>query len=413
MFNECNCFEPQSIKEFNPKLVSSKSISNRVLIIKYLCAQSFSINNLSDAEDTKALTKALQNFESESIINIGHAGTAMRFATAFLALKTKKEIIISGSERMQQRPIKILVEALRGLGADIEYIASEGYPPLKIKPAVLKGGKIKLPADISSQYISALLLIASSLSEGLEIEFEGIPVSLPYIEMTLSVMAEFGINYSFDNRIVKVDSQPYTAKNYIVENDWSAAAYWYLIVSLNKNAKAILPYLDQNSVQGDSAIAKLFEQFGVHSKFENGAVHIENTGISNIADFKYDFLEIPDQAQTFACLCAAKGISVQLNGLGTLRIKETDRIAGLINELKKFGVAAFAEGDSLKITASGLKRPLQSIATYDDHRMAMCFAPLASVCDMVEIEGCEVVKKSYPAYWNDMIKAGFGVKFEI
>jgi 3-phosphoshikimate 1-carboxyvinyltransferase len=382
-------------------LPSSKSISNRALILSALAYSPYDIQNLSDCDDTRVTVKALNS--NDNTFDIGAAGTAMRFLTAFLS-KTVGEWVITGSERMKNRPIKLLVDALNSLGAKIEYIEKEGYPPLKIYGSALMGGEISLNGGVSSQYISALMMIAPYMVNGLKIKLEGNVISVPYIEMTKRMMHEFGVNVKFENNEIDIRPQRYKPIEYNVESDWSAASYWYEVLSIIGNGKIFLKGLYQNSAQGDSKIAELFEQLGVTTEYVSDGVILTSTG-NYTKKFEYDFVNQPDMAQTFAVTCCLNNIPFHFKGVQSLKIKETDRIAALINELKKLGYILFEPCES-ELAWEGEKcEPLSdiSIKTYEDHRMAMAFAP-AALKTPICIEDPQVVSKSYPTFWSDFEK---------
>jgi len=343
------------------------------------------------------------------MFDIGAAGTAMRFLTAFLS-KTVGEWVITGSERMKQRPIKLLVDALNSLGARIEYIEKEGYPPLRIFGSALTGGEIKLNGGISSQYISALMMIAPYMQNGLKIILEGNVISVPYIEMTMRMMTEFGATVEFKDNTIGIEPQTYHPIQYKVESDWSAASYWYEILSFVGSGEVFLRGLNKNSFQGDSKVAELFEQLGVKTEYKPEGVLLTPTGKA-VSRFEYDFVNQPDLAQTFAVTCCLKGIPFNFRGLQTLKIKETDRIAALINELDKLGFTLTEpaegqlawDGEKSSTNLFDEKATTPSISTYEDHRMAMAFAPAAIVTPII-IEEPHVVTKSYPNFWNDIEK---------
>lgn len=396
-------------------LPASKSISNRALIINALCYSPYPLRNLSDSDDTRVLANALASNSNK--FDIGHAGTAMRFLTAFLA-KIVGEWEITGSERMQQRPIKILVDALNSLGAKITYQKNEGYPPLKIYGSHLSGKTVELDGSVSSQYITALLLIAPTLQNGLTLKLNGEITSASYIDLTLKLMARFGIQYSWIENVITVPEQNYFPVDFTVEADWSGASYWYQILSLCENGEILLENLALNSLQGDSGIADWFEHFGVTSnQKENGVLLIKSTD-KTPQRLDLDFIENPDVAQTMACLCVAKQIPFHFTGLKTLKIKETDRIAALQNELAKFG-AELEEPAAGELSWDGVIHPksIQQnpvIQTYHDHRMALAFAPMALVGYQIRIDDPMVVTKSYPGFWEDLKNIGFEIsKIEI
>ena len=391
------------VKELNLdiQLPSSKSISNRALIINALAYSPYDIQNLSDCDDTQVTVKALES--NDTTFDIGAAGTAMRFLTAFLS-KTVGEWIITGSERMKNRPIKLLVDALNSLGARIEYLGKEGCPPLKIYGSAIMGGEIELAGGVSSQYISALMMIAPYMVNGLKITLKGNVISVPYIHMTMQMMKEFGVEVSFDKNIIDIRPQTYMPVPFTVESDWSAASYWYETLSITGKGEISLKGLYKNSTQGDSKIAILFENLGVATEYTSKGVILTST--ENYAkEFTYDFVDQPDMAQTFAVCCCMNGIPFHFKGVQSLKIKETDRIAALINELKKFGFVLFEPQES-ELAWNGEKTEISTnikIKTYEDHRMAMAFAPVAIKIPL-SIEEPHVVSKSYPSFWDDFDK---------
>jgi len=382
-------------------LPSSKSISNRALILNALAYSPFEISNLSDCDDTRVTVKALNS--NETTFDIGAAGTAMRFLTAFLS-KTVGEWIITGSERMKQRPIKLLVDALNSLGARIEYMENEGFPPLRIFGSALTGGEITLNGGISSQYISALMMIAPFMMNGLKITLEGNIISKPYINMTKKMMAEYGVTVDINENIIIIEPQLYKPIQYIVESDWSAASYWYEIMSLVESGEVFLAGLQLNSYQGDSKVADLFEQLGVKTEYQPEGVLLSPSD-KIVSKFEYDFVNQPDLAQTFAVTCCLKGIPFHFEGVQSLKIKETNRIAALISELRKLGYVIFEPAEGELAWQGDRCEPAStiSIETYEDHRMAMAFAPAALKVPL-SIENPQVVTKSYPDFWNDLEK---------
>ena len=395
-------------------LPASKSISNRALVIRALAQGSEPIENLADCDDTSVIIKAFsKSKEASELIDIKAAGTAMRFLTAYYCTIPGTHII-TGTERMKQRPISILVDALRSLGAQIDYVEREGYPPLRITGSNLHSSKLTLPGNISSQYISALLMIGPTLPEGLQLTLTDAVTSLPYIDMTLQLMQDFGAKAERNGSAVpmQIEVKPgdYQDKTYTIENDWSAASYWYEMVALSQDTKAsvTLPHLYPNSTQGDWQGRKLFAQLGVQTEFTAEGIQIHQAG-SLPERLDYSFREIPDLAQTFVVTCCLLDVPFRFTGLHTLRIKETDRISALINELRKLGYVLEAEGDEALRWDGKRCTPEQNpvIATYDDHRMAMAFAPAAIRLPHIMIEHPEVVTKSYPRYWEDLQKAGF------
>ncbi|WP_319499521.1 3-phosphoshikimate 1-carboxyvinyltransferase [uncultured Draconibacterium sp.] len=391
-------------------LPASKSISNRALIINALSYSPYPIRNLSNSDDTKVLTAAL--FSNSNKFDIGHAGTAMRFLTAFLA-KIVGEWEITGSERMQQRPIAILVDALTQLGAQIKYLGNEGCPPLKILGSHLKGQTIELDGSVSSQYISALLLIAPTIENGLTLKLKGNITSRSYIKLTLELMAKFGIQYRWDDNEIFVPEQKYFALDFTCEADWSGASYWYQIMALVDNGEILLENLLLDSLQGDVNIASWFEQFGVTSIQKTEGVLLTKSKNRQPEKLVLDFIENPDVAQTMACLCVAKNIPFHFSGLKTLKIKETDRIAALQNELAKFGIP-ITEPEHGELAWDGSVDMEQQeenpiIRTYHDHRMALAFAPMALAGYNMQIDDPMVVTKSYPGFWEDLNQVGFSI----
>jgi 3-phosphoshikimate 1-carboxyvinyltransferase len=401
-------------------LSGSKSISNRVLLIRALCAAPFPIYGLADAKDTR-LMQSLLSSESE-VYDAGAAGTTFRFLTAFLSLKPGVQIL-TGTERMKQRPIGVLVNALRELGADIQYIEQEGYPPLRIGPPNRLGAnnRISISAGTSSQYISALLLIAPALPNGLTLTLEDTVVSRPYIEMTLQLMQQFGVQHTWENHSISVLPQTYQPREFTVEADWSAASYYYAMAAFAPEADLELKGLFAQSVQGDAVLADMMRHFGVETTFGDNTARLRKTpGFEAPAVFEWDFLKCPDLAQTLAVVCAGTGVQGLFTGLETLRIKETDRIAALRAELQKVGVS-FHEmpqrvsqktGKRFFLTEGQAQFPAQAeFETYEDHRMAMAFAPLAMQAP-IGIREPEVVEKSYPQFWEHLRGLGFAIQGE-
>jgi len=397
-------------------LSGSKSISNRVLIIQALCDKPFKITNLSDSDDTKTLQKLLKSGAYE--LDAHHAGTTFRFLTSYLAVR-EGENILTGSERMQERPIKALSDALIHMGTDISYQKNEGYPPLKIgSPLKELESTIELPADISSQYISSLLLVAPTLPQGLKINLVGEIVSRPYLDMTLRIMEYFGIKHSWEGQSIKIAPQKYKARNFYVEADWSGASYYYIIAALSDNVDLTLRGLNRESMQGDSAISEIATSFGIKTEFRKKEIRITKSGNKPTEYFEYDFIKCPDIAQSVSTMAAGLGVSGLFSGLQTLRIKETDRIAALQTELAKVQIylsklpEKFSKKSSIDYymqegdITSGDMSP--TFATYKDHRMAMSFGPLA-ILFPIEIEDHMVVTKSYPSYWSDLELLGFRI----
>lgn len=393
------------------QLPSSKSISNRALIISALGNGEHQLENLSDCDDTQVMIRALHAQPGETI-DILAAGTAMRFLTAYLSV-TQGDRIITGTQRMQQRPIQVLVNALRELGAHIDYVANEGFPPLRIQGTTLTKSHITLPGNISSQYISALLMIGPSLKNGLKITLTGEIISRPYINLTLQLMKDFGGKANWVNdRELLVEPQPYSSIPFYVESDWSASSYWYQIAALSNEANITLPGLFEKSYQGDSQVAPIFRSLGVETIYRDKTISLRKNG-KPIERLEYDFINQPDLAQTFVVTCALLGIPFRFSGLQSLKIKETDRIAALICEMKKLGyILQESEGSILSWEGERCERNQEAIDTYEDHRMAMAFAPACIVLPDICINDPHVVTKSYPRYWEDLQKAGFIIKEE-
>ncbi len=390
-------------------LPSSKSIANRALIINALSYSPYDIGNLSDSDDTRVMQKVLTSNTSK--FDIGHAGTAMRFLTAFLA-QIVGQWEITGSGRMKQRPIGILVDALNELGAKIEYIEKEGFPPLRIFGSKLQGKVLELDGSVSSQYISALLMVAPCMEGGLTLRLKNKITSRSYITLTLKLMKQFGIRYAWKGNEIKVDEQAYRPKQFVVEADWSGSSYWYQLAALADEAEVELKNLRLMSLQGDCEIAGWFNDFGVESKATSDSVIIRKTSNILPEHLQLNFIENPDVAQTMAVLCVMKKVPFHFTGLETLKIKETDRIAALQNELARFG-AQITEPKHGELKWDGSfplkKENLPCIATYHDHRMALAFAPAAMFFN-IEIEDPMVVTKSYPNYYEDLKTVGFEVK---
>jgi 3-phosphoshikimate 1-carboxyvinyltransferase len=392
-------------------LPSSKSISNRALIINALGNGTCPPENLSECDDTQVMVRALQAGPDETI-DIMAAGTAMRFLTAYLSVTPGKRII-TGTQRMQQRPIQVLVNALRELGADINYTNNEGYPPLEITGSSLNKESISLPGNISSQYISALLMIAPTLTHGLTIQLTGDIISRPYIQLTLQLMKDFGADarWTKDNEL-RVEPQLYKSIPYYIESDWSAASYWYQIAALAPEATITLPKLLANSYQGDSKVAELFGWLGVETSYQEDGVTLTK-GTPKAEYMEYDFINQPDLAQTFVVTCALMGIPFRFTGLQSLKIKETDRIVALIKEMRKLGfVIKDSENSILSWEGERCTREEGAIDTYEDHRMAMAFAPASLKISDLFINNPQVVSKSYPRYWENLQTAGFIIKEE-
>jgi len=401
------------------QLTGSKSECNRALIISALSKKIVNVQNLSNAADTVTLDGILNHLEEEleveiqesKTVDVGPAGTAMRFLSAYLSAKNGN-FLLTGTERMKQRPIGILAEALKTIGADISYAESEGFPPLNISgPLNQKATEVKIKGDVSSQYISALLMIAPALPQGLTLEIEGELTSRPYVDMTLDMLKEVGIEHTWNGNSISIKPQSFKSATLIVEPDWSAASYWYSIAALADEAEISLPALKERSLQGDSQIQKIMKVFGISTEKTAKGISISNLGLSLETDQVLDLKTCPDLAQTIIVIAAALGKNMSFTGLETLKIKETNRIAALQNELAKIGVTLTEDNFVYTLNTDELHFPEKvTIATYEDHRMAMAFAPLALLINEVEIEEMQVVEKSYPFFWEDLKKAGFSVK---
>ena len=399
------------------KLPASKSISNRALIIHALSGGAILPDNLSDCDDTTVIINALQNNPHE--INIEAAGTAMRFMTAFLSVKDGEEHVLTGTERMKHRPIGVLVDALRHLGADISYVGDEGFPPLRIKGRKLEGGLLEVPGNISSQYISALLMIGPTLKNGLTLRLTGDVISRPYIDLTLWTVREFGADADWsDFETISVAPKPYKERNYYIENDWSAASYWYemMALSTHEDDEIRLEGLMDGSKQGDSSVRYIFSLLGVKSTFESREEGVPTTVTLRhtnrcVPRLEYDFVNSPDLAQTFVVCCALKNVHFHFTGLSTLKIKETDRIEAMKKEMRKLGYVIHDKNNSELIWDGERCMPEieGGIDTYEDHRMALSFAPASLCIDGLSINNPQVVTKSYPHFWEDIKSAGFEV----
>jgi 3-phosphoshikimate 1-carboxyvinyltransferase len=388
------------------KITGSKSETNRLLLLQALYPN-LVIENTSNSDDSEVMTKAL--LTTENTINIHHAGTAMRFLTAFFAIQSGREVVLTGSSRMKERPIKILVDALKQIGAKIEYVENDGFPPIKITGQKITENKVILKADVSSQYISALLLIASKLENGLELTLEGEITSIPYINMTLALLKEIGVETSFlsNKIIVKQKLITHNSPLMTVESDWSSASYFYSIVALSAVGTAIeLSSYKENSLQGDSALVEIYKNYGVQTTFQNNNIILRKLETHNPQPASFNLNNCPDIAQTIVVTSFGLGVGCHLTGLHTLKIKETDRLEALKTELTKLGALISVTNDSLTLENTSKINSNITIATYQDHRMAMAFAPLALKTSII-IENAEVVSKSYPDFWNDLKALGF------
>ncbi|MBT8393844.1 MAG: 3-phosphoshikimate 1-carboxyvinyltransferase [Bacteroidia bacterium] len=391
------------------KITGSKSESNRLLLLQALYPE-LEIENLSNSDDSQLMLNALKS--NESIIDIHHAGTAMRFLTAYFSIQENRDVTITGSSRMKERPIKILVDALVDLGANIDYVENNGFPPLKIQGQYLNGGNVSLKANVSSQYISALLLIAPKLEKGLKLKLKGKVTSTPYIKMTLNLLDQVGVKTKFDDNIISIKphSNKLKTKKIIVESDWSSASYFYSIISLSEVGTELhLSSYKANSLQGDSILQKIYTKFGVDTKFRRESIILKKTKhITSNTNIDLDLVNAPDIAQTIAVSCLGLGIECKLNGLHTLKIKETDRLRALKTEIEKLGGTVMITENTLHLNKVKKINKNRAIATYNDHRMAMAFAPLALKTSLI-IEDANVVSKSYPDFWKDLENIGVSI----
>jgi len=386
-------------------ITGSKSETNRLLLLQALFSN-ISLANTSNSDDSEVMQKALKG--NGEIVDIHHAGTAMRFLTAYFAVNEGREVVLTGSPRMKERPIKVLVEALQQLGAQISYENEEGYPPIRITGQKIKKNKVSIPANVSSQYISALLLVAPKLQNGIEITLVGEITSVPYIKMTLALLTEIGVETSFEGNTLTV--KPLTTnlkpKTLTVESDWSSASYFFSLVALSNEATVSLSSYKKNSLQGDSALVEIYSKMGVETHFEENKITLVKQPNFILETLTLDLNNTPDIAQTIVVTCLGLGIGCHLTGLHTLKIKETDRLEALRIEMTKLGANISVTNDSLTLEPATKINPNVKIATYNDHRMAMAFAPLALKVPII-IENAEVVSKSYPDFWVDMARLGF------
>ena len=395
------------------QLTGSKSESNRALIIQAISKGKVEIKNLSQADDTVLLTNALktahQDSDTSKTIDIGPAGTAMRFLTSYLDL-LPGDFILTGTKRMQQRPIGILVDALNSLGTTIEYTQVSGYPPLHIHgPLAQSATSVTIKGDISSQYISSLLLIASALKQGLRLDIQGELTSKPYVTMTLDMLREVGIQHTWTDNSIYIAPQNAIPSTLYIEPDWSAASYWYAMVALSEKGAIRLPGLKRSSLQGDIAIAEIMTHFGVKTTFEDNSIYLEKVAVTSQKEL-FDFKSCPDLAQTVVVVASALKRNVSFTGLETLKIKETDRIAALQKEIAKYGARLEEDGTTYHLYSEYVDDPGEiAIETYEDHRMAMAFAPLALVFKQIRIVEPQVVEKSYPTFWDDLREQGFTI----
>jgi len=381
----------------------SKSETNRLLLLQELYPN-LKIENASNSDDSEVMKNALHSVNNSNEINVHHAGTAMRFLTSFYAIQKGSEVVISGSDRMHERPIKILIDALNQLGSDISYLKEEGFPPIKIIGKKIQSNKVLIDANVSSQYITSLMLVGSILQNGLEIELKGTITSIPYIKMTLSILQSLGIKAEFNNKTISIPkTEKLTTDVFVVESDWSSASYFYSLMALSKiDTQITLGYFKQNSLQGDSVLAEIYQNFGVQTTFLDNKIILKKVENPSIKNINLDLNSAPDIAQTIIVTCLGLGITCNLTGLHTLKIKETDRLQALKNELEKFGAEVSISADSIRLNNSvDFQNETIAIETYQDHRMAMAFTPLVLKQSLV-IKNANVVSKSYPNFWNDL-----------
>jgi 3-phosphoshikimate 1-carboxyvinyltransferase len=394
-------------KSINADLIlpPSKSISNRALIIQALCQSKPKLLNLAQSSDTKSLVQALQT--TSKTIDIGDAGTSMRFLTAYLS-QQEGSYILTGSDRMKERPIGHLVEALNSIGADINYLEKDGFPPLAINGKALEGGKVDISTSVSSQFVSALLLIAPTLKKGLSLSLKGELLSKPYIKMTLDIMRYFGIQSSWINNTIQVEPQNYVSKDLKVESDWSALAFILQAMSIAKSAQVSISGLSKDSWQGDSYVLNLFEKFGLQYEFKDEKLYLKKLNKDLNGDYNVNLIDTPDLAQAYCCTLSALSKSAKIKGLNNLKLKESHRLKALHMELNKIGQHSRYSEDTIQLESSVLHTPTESFDSHNDHRMAMCLAPFALLFD-IKIKNIEVVNKSYPSYWEDLKKMGFTI----
>ena len=394
-------------KSINADLIlpPSKSISNRALIIQALCQSKPKLLNLSQSSDTQSLLQALQT--TSKTIDIGDAGTSMRFITAYLS-QQEGSYILTGSDRMKERPIGHLVEALNSIGADINYLKKDGFPPLAINGKALEGGKVDISTSVSSQFVSALLLIAPTLKKGLSLSLKGELLSKPYIKMTLEIMRYFGVQSSWTNNTIQVEPQNYVSKDLKVESDWSALAFILQAMSIAKSAQVSISGLSKDSWQGDSYVLSLFEKFGLKNEFKDKKLYLKKLNKDLNGDYNVSLIDTPDLAQAYCCTLSALSKSSKIKGLNNLKLKESHRLKALHMQLNKIGQHSRYSEDTIQLESSVLHTPTESFDSHNDHRMAMCLAPFALLFD-IKIKNIEVVNKSYPSYWEDLKKMGFTI----
>jgi len=394
-------------KSINADLIlpPSKSISNRALIIQALCQSKPKLLNLSKSSDTQTLVQALK--PNSKTIDVGDAGTSMRFITAYLS-QQEGSYILTGSDRMKERPIGHLVEALNSIGADINYLEKEGFPPLAINGKALEGGKVDIFTSVSSQFVSALLLIAPTLKKGLSLSLKGEVLSKPYIKMTLDMMRYFGIQSSWTNNTIEVEPQNYVSKDLKVESDWSALAFILQAMSIAKSAQVSISGLSKDSWQGDSYVLNLFEKFGLQYEFKDEKLYLKKLNKGLNGDYNVNLIDTSDLAQAYCCTLSALSKSAKIKGLNNLKLKESHRLKALHMELNKIGQNNRYSKGTIQLKSSVLHTPTESFDSHNDHRMAMCLAPFALLFD-IKIKNIEVVNKSYPSYWEDLKKMGFTI----
>jgi 3-phosphoshikimate 1-carboxyvinyltransferase len=394
-------------KSINADLIlpPSKSISNRALIIQALCQSKPKLLNLSKSSDTQSLVQALQT--TSKTIDVGDAGTSMRFITAYLS-QQEGSYILTGCDRMKERPIGHLVEALNSIGADINYLEKDGFPPLAINGKALEGGKVDISTSVSSQFVSALLLIAPTLKKGLSLSLKGELLSKPYIKMTLDIMRYFGIQSSWTNNSIQVEPQKYVSKDLKVDSDWSALAFILQAMSIAKSAQVSISGLSKDSWQGDSYVLNLFEKFGLEYEFKDEKLYLKKLNKDLNGDYNVNLIDTPDLAQAYCCTLSALSKLAKIKGLNNLKLKESHRLKALHMELNKIGQHSRYSEDTIQLESSVLHTPTESFDSHNDHRMAMCLAPFALLFD-IKIKNIEVVNKSYPSYWEDLKKMGFTI----
>ena len=394
-------------KSINADLIlpPSKSISNRALIIQALCQSKPTLFNLSQSSDTQCLVQALRT--TSKTIDIGDAGTSMRFLTAYLS-QQKGSYILTGSERMKERPISHLVDALNSIGADINYLEKDGFPPLAINGKTLEGGKVDISTSVSSQFVSALLLIAPTLKKGLSLYLKDELLSKPYIKMTLDIMRYFGVQSSWTNNTIQVEPQNYVSKELKVESDWSALAFILQAMSIAKSAQVNISGLSKDSWQGDSYVLNLFEKFGLQHEFKDNKLYLKKFDKDLNDDYNVNLIDSPDLAQAYCCTLSALSKSAKIKGLNNLKLKESHRLKALHVELNKIGQHSRYSENTIKLESCVLHTPTESFDSHNDHRMAMCIAPFALLFN-IKLKNVEVVNKSYPSYWEDLKKMGFTI----